>query len=76
MEYVQLGNSDLKVSKICFGCMSFGERSDFWKWQLNQEQTDELIKKALDLGINFFDMLIYMALVQAKHSSVILSKNL
>ena len=55
MEYVQLGNSDLKVSKICFGCMSFGERSDFWKWQLNQEKTDELIKKALDLGINFFD---------------------
>ena len=55
MEYVQLGTSDLKVSKICFGCMSFGERSDFWKWQLDQEKTDELIKKALDLGINFFD---------------------
>ena len=55
MEYVQLGKSDLKVSKICFGCMSFGERSNFWKWQLDQEKTDELIKKALDLGINFFD---------------------
>ena len=55
MEYVQLGNSDLKVSKICLGCMSFGERSDFWKWQLDQEKTDEMIKKALDLGINFFD---------------------
>ena len=41
MEYVQLGNSDLKVSKICLGCMSFGEISDFWKWQLNQEKTDE-----------------------------------
>ena len=35
--------------------MSFGERSDFWKWQLAQKKTDELIKKALDLGINFFD---------------------
>ena len=55
MEYVQLGNSDLKVSKICLGCMPFGERSDFWKWQLDQEKTDEMIKKALDLGINFFD---------------------
>ena len=55
MEYTQLGTSDLKVSKICFGCMSFGERSDFWKWQLDQKKTDELIKKALDLGINFFD---------------------
>ena len=55
MEYIQLGKSDLKVSKICFGCMSFGERSEKWPWVLNQEQTDEMIKKALDLGINFFD---------------------
>ena len=55
MEYVQLGKSDLKVSKLCLGCMSFGEVNDKWKWVLNQEQTDEMIKKALDLGINFFD---------------------
>ena len=55
MEYVQLGKSDLKVSKICFGCMSFGEKNEKWPWVLNQEQTDEMIKKALDLGINFFD---------------------
>jgi aryl-alcohol dehydrogenase-like predicted oxidoreductase len=54
MEYVQLGKSDLKVSKICLGCMSFGEAGENG-WQLNQEQTDEMIKKALDLGINFFD---------------------
>ena len=55
MEYVQLGKSDLKVSKLCLGCMSFGQRSERWPWVLNQEQTDEMIKKALDLGINFFD---------------------
>ena len=55
MEYVQLGKSDLKVSKLCLGCMSFGQANDKWKWVLNQEQTDEMIKKALDLGINFFD---------------------
>jgi len=55
MEYVQLGKSDLKVSKLCLGCMSFGQTNDKWKWVLNQEQTDEMIKKALDLGINFFD---------------------
>ena len=54
MEYVQLGKSDLKVSKICLGCMSFGEAGENG-WILNQEQTDEMIKKALDLGINFFD---------------------
>ena len=55
MEYVQLGKSDLKVSKICFGCMSFGEKNEKWPWVLNQEKADEMIKKALDLGINFFD---------------------
>ena len=56
MEYVKLGKSDLKVSKICLGCMSFGEASpDFHTWTLNQEQTDEMIKRALELGINFFD---------------------
>ena len=55
MEYVQLGKSDLKVSKICLGCMSFGEKTKKWPWTLDQEQTDAMIKKALDLGINFFD---------------------
>ena len=56
MEYVKLGKSDLKVSRICLGCMSFGEVVEgFHSWVLNQEQTDEMIKKALDLGINFFD---------------------
>jgi len=56
MEYITLGKSDLKVSRLCLGCMSFGELSEGWhEWVLNQEQTDEMIKKALDLGINFFD---------------------
>ena len=55
MEYVQLGKSDLKVSKLCLGCMSFGKTNEKWKWVLNQEETDQMIKKALDLGINFFD---------------------
>ena len=56
MEYVQLGKSDLKVSKICLGCMSFGQVYEGGhSWILNQDQTDEVIKKALDLGINFFD---------------------
>ena len=56
MQYVKLGKSDLKVSRICLGCMSFGEVVEGGhSWVLNQEQTDEMIKKALDLGINFFD---------------------
>ena len=55
MEYIKLGKSDLKVSRLCLGCMSFGKENDLFKWVLNQEQTDEIIKIALDLGINFFD---------------------
>ncbi len=56
MEYVKLGKSDLKVSRICLGCMSFGEVVEgFHSWVLNQEQTDAIIKRALELGINFFD---------------------
>ena len=55
MEYIKLGKSDLKVSKLCLGCMSFGNPSEKWPWALSQEETDNMIKKALDLGINFFD---------------------
>ena len=56
MEYIKLGKSDLNVSRLCLGCMSFGELSEGWhEWVLNQEQTDEMVKRALDLGINFFD---------------------
>ena len=56
MEYVTLGKSDLKVSRLCLGCMSFGETKEGMnEWVLNQEQTDEMIKRALELGINFFD---------------------
>ncbi|KAG4095748.1 Aldo/keto reductase [Neocallimastix lanati (nom. inval.)] len=54
MEYTTLGKSGIKISKICLGCMTFGERESF-TWLLNQEQTDEMVKRALDLGINFFD---------------------
>ena len=55
MEYVQLGKSDLKVSKICLGCMSFGKSTKVRPWTLNQKETDAMVKRALDLGINFFD---------------------
>lgn len=56
MEYVKLGNTGLDVSKICLGCMSFGD-SEKWihDWVLNEEDSRKIIKKALDLGINFFD---------------------
>ncbi|MRG88084.1 aldo/keto reductase [Salinibacillus xinjiangensis] len=56
MEYTKLGNTGLDVSRICLGCMSYGE-PDRGKhpWSLNEEDSRPFIKKALDLGINFFD---------------------
>lgn len=56
MKYVKLGNTGLEVSKICLGCMSFGD-PEKWihSWVLNEEDSRKIIKKSLDLGINFFD---------------------
>lgn len=54
MEYVNLGNSGLKVSKICAGCMELGA-VDKYPWHLNEEEGIAYIKAILDRGINFFD---------------------
>lgn len=56
MEYVKLGNTGMEVSRLCVGCMSFGvpERG-IAPWSLNEEQSRPIIKKAIELGINFFD---------------------
>ena len=56
MKYTTLGNTGITVSRICVGCMSFGDSEDrFHKWTLGYEQTKEMIQHALSLGINFFD---------------------
>lgn len=56
MEYAKLGNSEIDVSKLCIGCMSFGKPSaDFHEWTLDPEKTEEVVRRALELGINFFD---------------------
>ncbi len=56
MEYVNLGNTDIRVSRLCVGCMSFGKPfADFHEWTLNPAQTEEVVRHALDIGINFFD---------------------
>jgi aryl-alcohol dehydrogenase-like predicted oxidoreductase len=56
MEYVRLGKSGLKVSRLCLGCMSFGV-AERWihPWVLDEEHSRPIIKKALEAGINFFD---------------------
>ena len=55
MEYVKLGNTDIEVLKLCVGCMSFGKAGSMHDWTLDEEKSEEVIKRALDLGINFFD---------------------
>jgi len=56
MEYTRLGNTGLKVSRICLGCMGFGDAEHgFHKWVLNEENSRPVIQKAIELGINFFD---------------------
>jgi 1-deoxyxylulose-5-phosphate synthase len=55
MEYVRLGNTGLKVSRLCLGTMTYGRATDRWQWALNEEQSRPFIRKALELGINFFD---------------------
>ena len=52
MEYTTLGSTGMKVSKICLGCMSFGGGRD---WMLDAEEGRDLVERAIDLGVNFFD---------------------
>ncbi len=56
MDYTKLGNTGMDVSRICLGCMGFGD-AERWvhKWVLDEDNSRPIIKKALDLGINFFD---------------------
>jgi len=56
MEYARLGSTGLQVSRICLGCMGFGDAQRWThKWVLNEADSRPVVKKALELGINFFD---------------------
>ncbi len=54
MPYVRLGNSGLKVSRICLGMMTYGSTKNR-DWMLEEEEARPFVKRALELGINFFD---------------------
>jgi aryl-alcohol dehydrogenase-like predicted oxidoreductase len=54
MEYTTLGSTGMEVSRICLGCMSFGT-SEWRDWVLDEDESREVIERAIDLGINFFD---------------------
>ena len=59
MEYIKLGNSDLNVSRICMGCMGFGDPGrGQHSWTLDEEHSREIIKHGLELGVNFYDTAI------------------
>ncbi len=59
MQYTKLGTSELSVSRICLGCMGFGDaRSGQHSWTIDEEHSREIIKRALELGVNFFDTAI------------------
>lgn len=55
MKYTNLGNTDIQISRICVGCMSFGKAGTMHDWTLDEEQTEKVVRHALSLGINFFD---------------------
>jgi aryl-alcohol dehydrogenase-like predicted oxidoreductase len=62
MKYVKLGNSELTVSRVCLGCMGFGDSSlGHHSWTLDYNNSREIIKRSLELGVNFFDTAIVYA---------------
>lgn len=59
MKYTQLGSSDLTVSRICMGCMGFGDaHHGQHTWTIDEEHSREIMKRGLELGVNFFDTAI------------------
>ena len=59
MNYTKLGNSDLNVSRICMGCMGFGNPGQGQhSWTLDEAQSRQILQRALELGVNFFDTAI------------------
>ena len=59
MRYTKLGSSDLTVSRICLGCMGFGEAgSGQHSWTVDEAHSRDIIQRALELGVNFFDTAI------------------
>src|SRR5579872_4285222 len=54
MHYVRLGKTGLKVSRICLGCMTYGSKK--WReWVLEEQESRPFFRRAVELGINFFD---------------------
>ena len=55
MQYTKLGNTGMDISRICLGCMGFGDTNWIHKWVLNENDSRAVVKHAIDQGVNFFD---------------------
>ena len=72
MEFIRLGKTGLKVSRICLGCMSYGNpHQGAHAWTLDEEKSKPFIQRALELGINFFDTAKSTHSARAKRSSAV-----
>lgn len=70
MEYIKLGNTDLDISRICMGCMGFGEAGNGQhSWTVDEENSREIIKKGLELGVNFLTQPLPIKAAQASSTS-------
>ncbi|MBE3022854.1 aldo/keto reductase [Campylobacter sp. 7477a] len=62
MKYTKLGNTDISVSRVCVGCMGFGDKDKGMAWSLPYNESAKIIKYTLEKGINFFDTaMVYSA---------------
>lgn len=54
MQFANLGNTGVKVSRICLGCMTYGSKK--WReWVLEEEESEPFFRRAFEIGINFYD---------------------
>ena len=78
MEYVNLGRTGLKVSRICLGCMTYGSPAQGkpmpgrHAWTLNEADSQPFLRQALDLGINFFDTANVYSSVQRSQGQMLI----
>ena len=76
MEYTKLGKTDIEISKICVGCMSFGKAGTMHQWTLDEEAAEGVVRHSLERGINFFDTAnVYSAGTSEEYLGRALRKN-
>lgn len=73
MQYTKLGTTGMDVSRICLGCMGFGDKQPGQVWWIGEDEAFPIVKRAIELGINFFDT---ANVYQAGRSEEILGKAL